>query len=241
MGNARLQHVGSNFTNVPNRLLDDAELSFRAKGLYSYLRSKPNDWDFRVKNITNAGLEGRDAIQKAIKELADKGYIERRANKIPGGSFDGWIWYIYETPINRETNGLTENPSDRKPVRPKTRQTEIQGEINNTIQNNTIHNNNINNITATFLNNEIDIKPVIKRYPGLLFSFSENEFSKVASVLYEKKKQGKIKNPVGLLMKNPESVIKQILENSFYPDVPKKKYDSSDESEIFSLPIWNDI
>ena len=75
----------------------------------------------------------------------------------------------------------------------------------------------------------------------LFFSFSENEFSKVASVLYEKKKQGKIKNPVGLLMKNPESVIKQILENSFYPDVPKKKYDSSDESEIFSLPIWNDI
>ncbi|MGI5878963.1 MAG: hypothetical protein ACOX6L_00020 [Syntrophomonadaceae bacterium] len=75
---------------------------------------------------------------------------------------------------------------------------------------------------------------MLKQHPGLLFSFSENEFKQVSYVLAEKKTQGKIKNPTGLLMKNPESVIKQILENSFYPDLQKKK--QNDEYEIFSLP-----
>ncbi len=77
MGNARIKHVGSKFTIVPNQIIDDPTISFRAKGIYAYLRSKPDDWEFRVSNIVGAGKEGRDAIQTALKELEDKGYIER--------------------------------------------------------------------------------------------------------------------------------------------------------------------
>jgi len=110
MGNARIKHVGSKFTIVPNQIIDDPTISFRAivpnqiiddptisfraKGIYAYLRSKPDDWEFRVSNIVGAGKEVRDAIQTALKELEDKGYIERHPRKNDDGCFAGWIWYM---------------------------------------------------------------------------------------------------------------------------------------------------
>jgi len=98
-GNARIKHVGSNFTLVPNHILDNKELSFRAKGLYAYLRSKPEDWEFRVQNIVKFSNEGRDAIQKALKELEKAGYVRRVANRCSeNGQFKGMLWYIYENP-----------------------------------------------------------------------------------------------------------------------------------------------
>ncbi|HOQ09684.1 MAG: hypothetical protein WBJ34_05120 [Syntrophomonadaceae bacterium] len=138
MGNAKIKHVGARFTIVPNAIIDDSGISFRAKGIYAYLRSKPDDWEFRVPNIVRAGKEGRDAIQTAIKELEDTGYIERHPRKNDDGCFAGCIWYIYEKPINRESNGLTENPSDGFPVSRISRRTGNQGDITNTILNNTI-------------------------------------------------------------------------------------------------------
>jgi len=75
-GNSRIKHVGSCFTIVPNSALNDPKISFRAKGVYAYLRSKPDDWEFRVPNITRDGTEGRDAVVKAIKELEMRGYIK---------------------------------------------------------------------------------------------------------------------------------------------------------------------
>jgi len=69
MGNAKIKHVGARFTIVPNAIIDDSGISFRAKGIYAYLRSKPDDWEFRVPNIVRAGKEGRDAIQTVIVPL----------------------------------------------------------------------------------------------------------------------------------------------------------------------------
>jgi hypothetical protein len=100
MGNARIKHVGSKFTIVPNQIMDDPTISFRAKGIYAYLRSKPDDWEFRVPNIVRAGKEGRDAIQNALGELECAGYLERVANRKDDGKYNGWIWYVYETPQN---------------------------------------------------------------------------------------------------------------------------------------------
>lgn len=95
-----IRHVGSNFTLVPNHILDNKELSFRAKGLYAYLRSKPENWEFRVQNIIKASREGRDAVQAAIKELEDIGYIQRIANRsAKTGQFNGMFWYVYEKPF----------------------------------------------------------------------------------------------------------------------------------------------
>ena len=55
MGNAYIKHVGAKFTIVPNQVMDDPTISYRAKGVYAYLRSKPDNWEYRVQNIVGAG------------------------------------------------------------------------------------------------------------------------------------------------------------------------------------------
>jgi len=224
MGNARIKHVGSKFTIVPNQIMDDPTISFRAKGVYAYLRSKPDNWEYRVQNITRAGKEGRDAIQTAIKELESAGYIERVANQVEGGKYHGWIWYIYETPINRDTDRLPENPSVGFPVRRFSRPSVFQGDYNNTVLNNTIHNNTIDNNNAVetviidIFNQEgihISAKTV---QDILLMELSNEKIRYIASVLGDRKRKGKVKNPAGLLRNNPE-VISAILDGTFYPDV----------------------
>ena len=99
-GNARIVHITSGFTIVPNEALNDSKLSFRAKGVYAFLRSKPDNWEFRMSNIILSSTEGRDAIRAAIKELETAGYVKREpCRNDTVNKFDGWVWYIYEKPI----------------------------------------------------------------------------------------------------------------------------------------------
>lgn len=50
--------------------------------------------------------------------------------------------------------------------------------------------------------------------------YTYDEISKVAVTLQNRKKQGKVSNPIGLLVTHPE-VIQTILRDEFLPDVPK--------------------
>lgn len=74
------------FTQVANCVLFDPNLSGKAKGLYAYLYSKPDDWDFALDRITKDFKDGRRAIYTGILELEEAGYLKRE--KIMGNSPD---------------------------------------------------------------------------------------------------------------------------------------------------------
>ena len=58
--------------------LNDVRLSFRAKGLHTYLMSKSDNWQVYIQQLEmQSPTEGRDAIRAALKELEDAGYIRR--------------------------------------------------------------------------------------------------------------------------------------------------------------------
>jgi hypothetical protein len=68
----------TNFTPIDNAALTDGRLSFRARGVLAYLLSMPADWRPRAEEIARQSVEGRDAIQRAMRELEALGYLERR-------------------------------------------------------------------------------------------------------------------------------------------------------------------
>ena len=77
-----------NYTVVSNKFLNNEKLSFKAKGVFMYLWSKPDGWKINVKNITNYGTEGDKAVRTAMHELKSLGYI----NWIPvQGGYDYFI------------------------------------------------------------------------------------------------------------------------------------------------------
>lgn len=66
-----------NFTQVSNKILNDERLSFKAKGIYAFIFSKPDGWKFAIKRIAKQTLDGYDSIKSGISELEKIGYLER--------------------------------------------------------------------------------------------------------------------------------------------------------------------
>jgi hypothetical protein len=75
---ATLKKHKTGFVQVSNSLLNDEELSFKAKGIYSFLASKPDGWNFEAQRIANQSKDGRRSVLSGIKELEDIGYLNRK-------------------------------------------------------------------------------------------------------------------------------------------------------------------
>lgn len=65
------------FTQVANSVLNDGKLSGKAKGLYAYIYSKPEGWDFSLHRIKNDFTDGKSSIASGLRELENAGYLRR--------------------------------------------------------------------------------------------------------------------------------------------------------------------
>jgi uncharacterized phage protein (TIGR02220 family) len=72
---------------IDSKALEDPNLSFRAKGLLAYLQSLPRGCASDVKSLASVSLEKRAAIETALKELVDSGYVTR-AEEARSGTAD---------------------------------------------------------------------------------------------------------------------------------------------------------
>jgi len=82
---AKFRKFKSDFAQVPNSLLQDGNLSFKARGLWAYLQSLPEDWDHAVERIAEGGPDGEASIRTGLKELEFAGYLARKQIPISTG------------------------------------------------------------------------------------------------------------------------------------------------------------
>jgi predicted transcriptional regulator len=100
-----------NYTTVCNNLFKDKRISLKAKGLLSLMLALPTNWDLTIKGLEKICKEGSRSIASTIKELIDKGYIERNQRR-DNGNFAGYDYYIFEAPkrYNADTrNAIMQN------------------------------------------------------------------------------------------------------------------------------------
>lgn len=131
----RVKHKETPFTQISNALLNDITLSLKAKGLYAYMYSKPDNWNFTIRSMSSQLREGYEAIQRALKELKEHGWIKYDKKQSGEGVYT--ILYEPETekPImensqKRETP-LSENPIMVKPDRINNKDTNNNKELFN--------------------------------------------------------------------------------------------------------------
>ena len=103
-----------NYTVLSNYHLRDKKLSYKAKGLSSFMLSLPEDWDYSLNGLCAISKEGRDGIRSILKELQEHHYLEIEKTRGDKGYFE-YNYLIYEIPhfINREmikNTPDTENP-----------------------------------------------------------------------------------------------------------------------------------
>ena len=63
-------------TVVAKKMLADPRLSWKAKGILSYLLGHSDDWEVRTEDLVNRSIDGRDAVYSALNELRKAGYAK---------------------------------------------------------------------------------------------------------------------------------------------------------------------
>jgi len=91
----RVQHQ-KNYTVINNSICNDDRLSYRAKGIWMYAFSRPDDWTFHLNDLINKSTDGRDSVQAGLKELEKFGYLKRIQNKDDNHKFQKVEWEFFE-------------------------------------------------------------------------------------------------------------------------------------------------
>lgn len=92
-----------NYTIMSNHHLRDKLLSYKAKGLLSFMLSLPEDWDYSINGLAKVSKEGKKAIRAMLEELEEKHYLIRKRIQLQNGQFD-YEYHIYEMPYNQKGN-----------------------------------------------------------------------------------------------------------------------------------------
>lgn len=101
------------FTQVANAVLTSPEISLKAKGLYAYMISKPDGWNFTIRSMAAQLKEGTDGISSGLKELKSFNLISYEKHS------DGTGSYIIDPNPDMENPVLgdpkPENPNQENP------------------------------------------------------------------------------------------------------------------------------
>lgn len=163
----KVEKKQTNFTIVPNEILQSKDLSLQAKGLIAQCLSFPDNWNYSINGLVAVVKEGKTAVMNTIKELERHGYVKRNRIHDENGKFAGIEYVITDYPNLDKPH--TENlnmvktqvnqPYAGKPnmVKPNTDKPISE----NQPQNNTIYKkeNNINNnivLDINIINDYID-------------------------------------------------------------------------------------
>jgi hypothetical protein len=111
------------FSIINTFFLEDTDLSWKVKGILSYLLTKPNNWIVRITDLCNKSPNGKTEIRSAMKDLIKYGYAkviyERDENS---GRLKGKTYVISDLPIylkdkttETQNHRSKQNPSFGKP------------------------------------------------------------------------------------------------------------------------------
>lgn len=110
--------IANKFATVPNLLLNDNLITLKAKGLYAYIQSKPDNWEFSAERISRQLREGLPSVKSALQELEVNGYLNRRRYQNNKGFWE--VEYIlFDNPMIENPmaeNLLSGNPTEENPA-----------------------------------------------------------------------------------------------------------------------------
>lgn len=130
---------GGGYTNIANDCLKDGT-STDGIALLHYLRSRPQNWELSKAGIlADFPIMGRKKLEKALKELRDRGYLTIEQGRQKSGSFGSVHYIINDTPHRFPVLGdaVDGEAVDGEPVKEQ----QINTDRNNYLSNNHSKNN----------------------------------------------------------------------------------------------------
>lgn len=100
MGIIRIDKTAGNYFIASKYYVEDENISWKAKGIMSYLFSKPDDWQIYQTQLEKVSKDGKASVRSTINELIDNGYMTRQSRRKSNGDFDGYDYTLHEHPVN---------------------------------------------------------------------------------------------------------------------------------------------
>lgn len=218
------RRVQRDFTILPNDVVRDPRLSWKALGLLVYVLSLPDNFRLYLKYLTKQKITGRDGTRSGLKELEVAGYLTIQRERHPSGRFSQVIWEVTDSPASgipaakpprSEKPNTVNSDSDfsklEKPTLSRTtnKQELIKEEPTTTHRINQKHVVVDDLIWPSSLNNE-----AIKESASLLIRDCPDEYQQlVLDEISGLAIRGTVRHPIGLL----RALIEAACQGSFVP------------------------
>ncbi len=206
------RRVRRDFTVLPNDLIRDRRLSWKAVGLLSYILSLPDDFRLYLDYLSKQKKDGRHSTRAGLKELELAGYLTIRRERGELGKYTKVIWEVTDSPVDMITDQNSPRSGNLKEDNPK--------EDNPNSENPTLINTNSSkelNVKNTTTTNPEDGKQVVVDLNRLIWPhfllgvdvhtsalqiLQECPEAERQNVLHEiagKADKGEVRSPLGLL------------------------------------------
>jgi len=131
------------YVMIDRRPIENPVLTYKAKGILTYLMSRPDGWEVNITDLLNHGREKAAAIRTGLKELRAAGHMEYERQR-ENGRITGWLIKVYELPYPKFASEETPEEaelldSDFQQV--ENQQIENRGQVLSTVSNTKITSN----------------------------------------------------------------------------------------------------
>ncbi len=125
--------IKDNFTIIPNDIIRNKSLSDRARFIFCYMASMPDDWKFYQGVMAKELGYTKDTLRKYIEELLETGYLDREQRR-EVGKFDSYDYTLNFSPCTKKADTVKIRDG-KKPTRAKSSLTNTNLEQRKTIIN----------------------------------------------------------------------------------------------------------
>lgn len=109
--------IEDHYSQIPNDLARNPDISLAAKGLYVYLSSHREGWSMSTERVGEALGVHRNTIAKYVKELEKSGYLKKDLVKDELGKYEGIEYTIHSMPLHKKSATDTHCTKTRRAVK----------------------------------------------------------------------------------------------------------------------------
>jgi len=103
------------YGSSPRKLLEDRNISLKAKGIYSFMECKSDGWNFTASSMASQLKESRKTILVAMQELKATGWLTYNKNKDGSGVYELIGNYVITPKSEKVTKALqTHSPKSAR-------------------------------------------------------------------------------------------------------------------------------
>jgi hypothetical protein len=99
------------FTQIHNAWVRDPNLTYKAKGLLTYLLSHEVGYTITISQIIRESGDGKQSVRSALEELIRAGYLETKRTTDARGYNAGLAYFIKDPTEPKSENPTLDNPT----------------------------------------------------------------------------------------------------------------------------------